>query len=246
MTRVARPKDAVRLHPTSRPNDSATRVRLIATAERLVADNGPGDVSARQICAAAGQTNNFAVQYHFGSKEGLLEAVFEHRLQRIDAVRYDLLADASAGNVSTPVRDLLDVMMLPLADEVLDPDSKYVSFVSRVYLYQFSEVPLWFDGERLPVSRIGVRVNELIKDQLSHLPEAVRNSRVRIVLSNCLLALANYEQRLDSGRSDDNSDDRHLPFSAFVIDLLDTAAHALVAPLSDAAVKALGSQARPG
>ena len=40
-------------------------------------------VSLRQIGAAAGNGNNSAVQYHFGTKDRLVQAVFEYRLPRL-------------------------------------------------------------------------------------------------------------------------------------------------------------------
>lgn len=218
---------------------SATRLRLIVAAERLVADHGPEGVSSRQISAAAGQTNNYAVQYHFGSKEGLLEAVFAHRVRGIDVVRTKLLADTSAHGGTASVRALLDVLILPLADEVLDPDSRYVSFNTRVLMYRFSEVPKWLGEERLPLSPVGFRVHEMIKAQITHLPEALRDRRLHNALSNCLLALANYEQRQSEQGDSWVADDEDLPFAAFVIDLLDSAAHAIQAPVSSAAAQAL-------
>ena len=57
----------------------ATRLQLLATAERLFAERGIAGVSLREIGAAAGQRNNSATQYHFESKHGLVLALCEHR-----------------------------------------------------------------------------------------------------------------------------------------------------------------------
>lgn len=216
-----------------RVDGSNTRLLLISVAEKLVAQNGPDGVSSRQIAAAAGQTNNYAVQYHFGSKEGLLDAVFAHRLQRVDTMRAELFASVSREGEEASVRKWLDVLLLPLADEILDPDSRYVGFLARVFLYRFNEIPLWFGGGERPVSRIAISAAEEIRAQISYVPEVVRNRRMHVVFANCLLALASFEQQLASGETPD------LPFDAFVTDLLDTAAHALVTPVSEATASAL-------
>lgn len=46
---------------------SATREALLTAAERLFAERGVQAVAHRQISVAAGQRNQAAVNYHFGS-----------------------------------------------------------------------------------------------------------------------------------------------------------------------------------
>ena len=58
-----------------------TKERILDAAERLFADEGFAATSLRQITAEAG-VNLAAVNYHFGSKESLLTAVFERRVVR--------------------------------------------------------------------------------------------------------------------------------------------------------------------
>src|SRR3546814_19686067 len=65
-----------RSHVTAAP-------RILQAAEDCFGEHGIDAVSLRQIAIAAGQGNTAAVQYHFGSKEGLLEAIFQHRLPAI-------------------------------------------------------------------------------------------------------------------------------------------------------------------
>ena len=43
----------------------------------MIAEHGI-EVPLRDVAAAAGQRNNSAVQYHFGSREGLVAAVVAH------------------------------------------------------------------------------------------------------------------------------------------------------------------------
>jgi AcrR family transcriptional regulator len=69
-----------------------TRERLLRTAERMFAEHGVRAVSNRQISAAAGQGNNAAVGYHFGTKEDLLRAITRSHSASIERLRRDMLA----------------------------------------------------------------------------------------------------------------------------------------------------------
>ena len=61
----------------------STKEQILLAAERLIADHGVDGVSMRQIGSAVGSGNNSAVLYHFGSKEKLVQAIFEYRLPRL-------------------------------------------------------------------------------------------------------------------------------------------------------------------
>ncbi|MBI5589766.1 MAG: CerR family C-terminal domain-containing protein [Deltaproteobacteria bacterium] len=55
-------------------SDSGTKERLLSAATRVFADRGFKETTVREICALAG-ANLAAVNYHFGSKERLYNAV---------------------------------------------------------------------------------------------------------------------------------------------------------------------------
>lgn len=73
-----------------------TRQRIIDAAEKLFAEKGFNNTTMRAITGLA-EVNLAAVNYHFGSKESLLQEVFERhifplnkkRRQRLEAVRED-------------------------------------------------------------------------------------------------------------------------------------------------------------
>ncbi|MGO4839574.1 TetR/AcrR family transcriptional regulator, partial [Rhizobiaceae sp. 2RAB30] len=65
-----------------------TRERLMDVAERLFAELGYSNVSTRNIADEA-NANSAAVHYHFGSKDGLLDAVFRRRLDPLNRERID-------------------------------------------------------------------------------------------------------------------------------------------------------------
>src|SRR5690349_14132568 len=59
---------------TQRPDGSTTRQHILETAGQLFAERGFAESTSKEICTRAG-TNMAAVNYHFGSRDGLYEAV---------------------------------------------------------------------------------------------------------------------------------------------------------------------------
>ncbi|MDF2235125.1 helix-turn-helix domain containing protein [Albimonas sp. CAU 1670] len=94
----------------------SAREKILETAERLFALHGIDAVSIRRINAAAGQKNGSAVHYHFGSRDGLLEAIFALRIGVRDQRRLELL-DAlkeDARDRLPEVRGIADAMVRPM------------------------------------------------------------------------------------------------------------------------------------
>ena len=93
-----------------------TKQRILDSAERLFAEEGYHATSLRSITAAA-KVNLAAVNYHFGSKESLLEAVIMRRLGPLNAARLAQLEEVlrqadSAGKVPS-CRDVLRCFVEP-------------------------------------------------------------------------------------------------------------------------------------
>jgi AcrR family transcriptional regulator len=63
-----------------------TRTRILDAAEELFMQHGFGATSMRLLTAKAG-VNLAAVNYHFGSKDALIEAVFRRRVDPMNAER---------------------------------------------------------------------------------------------------------------------------------------------------------------
>lgn len=75
--------------------DLRTRDRLIEVAADLFADRGVAKTTVREICAAAG-ANVAAVNYHFGGKDGLYQAVVQTAI-RVMRETNDLSIEAGRG-----------------------------------------------------------------------------------------------------------------------------------------------------
>ena len=90
-----------------------TRDRVLAAAERLFAEYGYDGVSIRQIGAEA-DAQIALINYHFGTKEDLYRAVFEHRIAPVNERRRAALARALATPGSPPrLVAVLDALARP-------------------------------------------------------------------------------------------------------------------------------------
>ncbi|HSJ02234.1 MAG TPA: TetR family transcriptional regulator [Verrucomicrobium sp.] len=108
----------------SSESSALTRLGLLDAAERLFAENGIDGTSVRDITKAA-QANLSAVSYHFGSKEGLMQAVFFRRLGPLNDRRLTRLAAATqrAGNATPALDEILDALIRPTVEELYSGES---------------------------------------------------------------------------------------------------------------------------
>lgn len=90
---------------------ASTKERILAAAETLFAQRGFDGASLRKLTASAG-VNLAAVNYHFGSKEKLVEQVFKRRLDALNQHRLAELAKV-AGKPETTLDDVLAAFIRP-------------------------------------------------------------------------------------------------------------------------------------
>jgi AcrR family transcriptional regulator len=81
-------------------------------AERLFAQKGLAEASVREIAAKA-RVNLAAINYHFGSKEGLARAVLTRRIEPLNAERLRLLDKAKACRGALRLEDVLYAFVAP-------------------------------------------------------------------------------------------------------------------------------------
>ena len=90
-----------------------SRERILHAAEQLFAEHGMSGVGLRAISAAA-EVNLASIAYHFGSKDGLLEALFALRATPIAEERVRLLDEAEKKAAGAPkLEDILDAFVRP-------------------------------------------------------------------------------------------------------------------------------------
>jgi AcrR family transcriptional regulator len=94
-----------------------TREALMDAGERLFAARGVDDVTVAEITRSAGQRNGAAIHYHFGGRDGLLEAILDRHLARIDAEHLARL-DALRASGALSLRALAAVAVEPVASSL--------------------------------------------------------------------------------------------------------------------------------
>lgn len=203
----------------------SVKEKIVLVAERLFAEHGLDGVSLRQISAAAGNGNNTAVQYHFGSKQRLVQAIFEHRLPALSERRRVLVARKRPDDL----RSWLECQILPVLEQGEQEGSNYLSFVTMLQQHVRRDV---FD--RLPeeLKQSTDVFLERVGDLLPHLPEPLRRHRTSQALAFSVHAASAREQARARG-------ERVPPFALHVEDLLDGLSGFLQAPASPAALASL-------
>ena len=111
-----------------------TKDRILDAAERLFARDGFEATSLRAITAEA-QVNLAAVNYHFQSKDALVQAVIGRRMGPLNAQRLALLDayEAQAGDAPVPLDQIMDAFLRPIVELVGSHAREFVPLLGRLY-----------------------------------------------------------------------------------------------------------------
>jgi TetR/AcrR family transcriptional regulator, regulator of cefoperazone and chloramphenicol sensitivity len=215
---VLRPLVA-RSHPQPVPRDStATKERLLREAERLFARRGLYRVTLREITDAAGQRNVSAINYHFGSREGLLAAILARHGVPTDRARGALRARLADDPSS---RDLIAVLVIPYVAHLRTPDG-------RDYLRIVAHLSGSFTDWRAENEGTGPHLVEVLTTLEQRPPEVtpeVRRERVVELIMLMTAATSHRARLMESGRPAELDDEQ------FAANLTDVLVGVLEAPL---------------
>lgn len=195
----------------------ATALQLLLAAERLFAEHGLAGVSLRQIAIEAGSSNNSAIRYHFGSKDGLLRAIFAYRLNDLMQRRAMLRARADPDDL----RAQIEAHILPLIELAESPDSSYVSFIEQLQRTGAVEVFLHQANAMKSQEEFTARMRRL----LPRIGEPARSMRIQQAQDLAVHLAAERERAI-------RRDDVVVPFALFVSGVVDGLAGFLEAPAS--------------
>ncbi|MDP7061320.1 MAG: TetR/AcrR family transcriptional regulator [Planctomycetota bacterium] len=111
-----------------------TKQRILDAARTLFAEHGFPATSLREITKHA-EVNLAAVNYHFGSKDGLLKELVNECIEPINTERIRLLdaAEAEAGGQPLVMRDLIRIFLEPAVRELCDQGSAMPCILSRLH-----------------------------------------------------------------------------------------------------------------
>jgi len=150
---------------TSNPLD--TKTKILNAAEKLFGMNGFDGTSLRDITAEA-QDNLAAVNYHFQSKDSLIDAIIERRIEPINRSRFEML---DAAGPSPTVEKIVEAFLLPLLmvevraavpmlGRVLSNPDQFVERVYKKHLLPVVERFYFLQG-RMPATRFISRAMSL-------------------------------------------------------------------------------------
>jgi AcrR family transcriptional regulator len=119
------------------PTSADTKTRILDAAELLFMEHGFEATSLRQLTTAAG-VNLAAVNYHFGSKEELFQAVLTRRLDPMNQERIDLLekVEREAGGKPATCEKILFAMLIPALRLARDEErggKNFLRLLGRAY-----------------------------------------------------------------------------------------------------------------
>lgn len=225
--------------PSVVPQDSrstrstATRAKLIAIAECLFAQRGIEGVSLNDINKAAGQRNKNATHYHFGNKDGLLQAILEKHQPQI-STRCNQLLDAMQEHGEATLAQVVHAMTQPLIEKLFDEDGgrHFLRFNAHFVLrYTMAAIEPQLGGVAMPAGPFGGndRLTGLLLAVVPHLPAALLYQRGILAASLLLHGLAEHSRLLDSI---DDTDQASRLTALFAANLQDCLIALLSAPAS--------------
>lgn len=114
-------------------NHADTKSRILDAAERLFAERGIAATSLRVITAAAG-ANLAAVNYHFQSKDTLVDAVYSRRLEPANQERIAMLdaREARAAGSAPPLGEIVDAFVTPFLRRFIG--TSFTALMGRVHV----------------------------------------------------------------------------------------------------------------
>jgi AcrR family transcriptional regulator len=186
--------------PTART--LATRAKIISTAEQLFAEKGVASVSLNEITRAAEQKNRNAVHYHFGSKEALVQAIFEKHWAPISAQRTAMIESIERGADIT-LQDVASALVRPVAARFNAADGGIAYIKISAQLAAANMLNFFHQDNGTGASPgYGPNMTSLWAPFLRHLPKPVRDQRMSLVVGMLFHGLADHAVFRDSGDVD--------------------------------------------
>jgi AcrR family transcriptional regulator len=156
---------------TTVDSKTATKQRLIEASEALFADKGFDRVSVRDITTKA-EANVAAVNYHFGSREGLVAVVMARYTNPVNEerlARLDVLERRAAGK-ALPLEMILDAFVRPFVTQVRRSELSeklFMKLMGQMFGQQGCKLPLMVETLYLTMLN---RFQKAISRSLSGLP----------------------------------------------------------------------------
>lgn len=161
---------------------ASTRELFICAAQRLYADRSIDSVSLSEITVTAEQKNRNALQYHFGSRDGLLRAILQRHAQCVQLLRQQYFSQIKKSQWSDAEASAR-MFIMPLAEYVHDnPEGiHYVKILSQLAALNSDLVN---PATRSKVEREDqAELDTLMRKAFSHLSPTEARQRLFLVIS---------------------------------------------------------------
>ena len=170
---------------------AATKGRILDAAETLFMEHGFEATSLRLITAAAG-VNLAAVNYHFGSKEELFQAVLTRRLDPMNQARVSLLDryERAAAPATLGCEPILAALFIPALDLARDPargGANFLRLLGRAYADPAPFIRQFLSVQYAPMI---ARFKDAFARALPHLPRKELSWRLHFIMGALSYTLA--------------------------------------------------------
>jgi AcrR family transcriptional regulator len=174
-----------------------TRQRIILAAAHLFAERGIESVQPGEILEAAGQRNASAVQYYFGSREGLIVAVLQPRddvRRPVEEARTEMLDRLLMAATPPTLEQVVEAWVVPA---LLSLASRPGRDVLRVGAQVIGHLP---PGQRadqtVPSARRSVA---LLRKVMGNLPDELKTERIGVAVTLYIGQLAARAEEIERG-----------------------------------------------
>tara|TARA_R110000868_G_scaffold100968_10_gene277977 strand:+ start:7062 stop:7784 length:723 start_codon:yes stop_codon:yes gene_type:complete len=210
---------------------SDTRLRLIIAAEKLFGDKGIHAVTLKEINSAAGQRNESALHYHFGSKSALVESILLHRASDIDKDRGERVDALLQAGEEKNLSSILRATFLPLLEMLNEEDGvRFIRFLAQVLNDPDFDLPMMVAtrGQLPGVSRANALIVASIGDVAPEISIQRQRFLIEMVVSSAAIWTRHHDPVIDTAERE-----------FFIVTLLDSIEGFLKAPVSREALEKL-------
>ncbi|MCE0731210.1 TetR family transcriptional regulator [Halomonas sp. G15] len=207
-------------------NDTVTRI--LDTAEVLFAERGFAETSLRTITSKA-KVNLAAVNYHFGSKKSLIQAVFARYLDPFTDRFHGALDDLERRyqGQAIPLEELLETMARSVLEVPAERNSLkvFMRLLGLAYSQAQGHLRRYIQQD---YGSVFTRFTELIRQATPELPDAERFWRLHFMLGTVIFTLSGLDALRDIAEKDY---DEHVTVRDLVRRLRPVVVAAMQAPL---------------
>jgi AcrR family transcriptional regulator len=184
-----------RTRAAPRAASEETKNHIKAAAQLLFARHGVDAVTVQQIVDAAGQRNNAALHYHFGSKEELIRQMVVDGAVVLDARRREMLNEMEKRGGPTTIREVMLVLVMPVIE--LGEDERWRGYVRFTSNLQASDPKTLRDALNNRWNASYIECFDHLKRMLP-LPAALAEQRLSILTIYANAVLSAREAALES------------------------------------------------